>query len=1135
MTQIQVQTVNVSATAEVDYTPIDQRLTFGVGDTTRTIELRCPQNTVDVAGTPQVRVNATLVDGTAEAGANVSVLVSIIDDDDAANVPTLRWLTPSQEITEGQTVTLRARLENGQGTPVSALQELDVLVTVATPAGNSDWLVRYPLIQGRLRFLPGESEATMTVECQTDDDIDSGETLTVTFGSAPAAEYQLPGVAQRSVVLTSRDIGSEGTQLFAPGAMTTSDGVRVVRQFPIALPTPAGAATLPVYEYEGERVQLVGHRRDKTGNYITGYVYAMDDGAASIPYVAGAKLVDTASGTETLPPESGDFTAVPALTVRCGVQIDATVTEYTATTSQFDVRYNFTSPTGFFPQSGADLCRDDLYVSRMRKVGTSGSYFSAPSGDMMGIVELNVQRFAGERDVMLLELRQLSPWKSGEDPTAPNPFCDGTVNLRWIRLEAPVGWRVEVFDPHPRQARDGVLDNSYYLLTDSGRVETFDPARGNYMWAVLRRVDGTEAAQSAVRAEQYWEQKHICEPVGRLGGQRIGLRNETGDRIVDWHRFGFVEGALSGYQAIAQLGEDRMYGFSTGAESTGYREDWRTGSGNLPDFEARISWSHMVTEPDGRNPGTKQIQGSHDVLGHYSDWYFGRALLHAGMARCGFHFRDLNGDRPPWFFLKATDSGGQWRLHWQGAPDYQFEANSHPHLIAPHIPDSYLPSFANASQYKLAPVDRPWSVVNAGLEDLNLAARRSYQTWPMTHVSRYRRALLNGWIFRRSPLALRAWEEVAAACTTAYPCLQPLASIDSFASYNSNPAEIAARFRADPQWLQRLNRGYWVSYSERGHTNVVARNLGWALSIVAGYYSFATDTRRADLEGTSGIAQARGGVSWFEGVFEWLNLVATPSGVPFAAVKDDDAGDFSSWSEAACGTTNIGTSLNGRSGALPLPTNVGGEGQVMRGLKLMFQIYVARGIFAVLNNYAFGAFSQPHPNVVEATRWAVRQRIGMELRGFSVTKRTTQIVPAALHPAPPTGTGFTHVLPPGAAIDMPVISQADFADLGAWPQIQTYTTSAQTTITGDRAYHVFHKFLGWMGDCAARYWDDPTGYSLGAWVRGLDRQDPEEQIAAIRGEVTRELREGNYDRYRSDLNLEGYHLDSYAHFLNLYS
>ena len=1139
--RIRVQTVNVSATANVDYVPLDEVLVYAVGDTERSFDVRFPQNTVDVTGTPQIEVTATLVSGTAEEGATPTVTVNILDDDNLAATPTLRWVTPSQTIFEGETIRMRARLENSQGTPVGATETLFVPITTAAPAGLGDWRIIFPSLAGSMRFEAGQSESYVDVECRIDGDTDPGETLTITLGGAPAGEWQVLGGGGASRVLTSAELGSELTQLFAPGAMETSDDVRVVRQYPIALPSDVSPSSLPTYEHAGEIAQLVGQRLTKGAQYRTGYVYAMDDGAISIPYKAGSKTVGVASGTATMPPESGDFVAIPAIRLIVGVQTGATVTEYSMATSlnatdAAAVDYKFTAPDGFFPQVGADLVRDNLFWGRLRKAGVTGlNSQSAPSGDWMWPTEINVQRFAGEKDILSLEIRNVHAWSSNADPTAVNPICDGTLNIRWIKLQAPTGWRVEVFDAHQRQARDGSLDNSFFLLTDSGDVETIDAGFGNFMWAIVRRVDGTEAAGSATRALHYWEQKHICEVVGALGGQRKGLRNETGDLMVDWYRFGYVDSrtGLEGYEGIDALGRDRMYGWGPGPANRGYRADWVSGAG-MPNNRARLGWAQPAYGALGYESGGEGIAGTHDVCGHFSDWYRDRATLAGCMQRCNYHFRALNGDLAPWWFLKTQLESGEYRMSWQGSPDYQMHANAHPHMYGGHIPATQLAAGLDVTPYRLAPTNRPWHTVPAGLEDPNLSTRRTWDPWPMTHVSRYRRSLLGNWIFRRSPIALRTWEEVAAAATTAYPAMRPINALqNNFASYNSNPAEIYARLLATPNYVERLNRGYWTSYSNRGHSNVVARNLGWVLCLTSGLHSLGTDTMREALRATSGAAVARGARSFFAVINDWLSAVATPSGILFGVVKDDDAIDFSSWDEGACGQTNFGA----RSGALPKPSNVGSPGKVMRGMKLMFAIYASRGVFAMLDMVPLGSGVFPSAPLEAATSWGVRQRIGMEDRQLSVTKRTTQIVPCAYHDA--QGVQYADIFPPGAAANMPVLSETEFADVGAWPQIQTYSESGSVQINGDRAWLTFSKYMAWMGETAARYLNDPAGWELGLFVRDTLRPTYEESIAGVRAGVVQGLAGTpsgeEYRRYTSDAESDSYLLASYAALMNTYS
>lgn len=1096
---LRVRTVGGTGVADRDYTPLDTTITLDAATTVGTVDLVLPQNAVDAMSDPTVELELSLDSGTATAGDSTSLTVTIRDDDGTdTGVPVVQFRRRQATLDEGSSDTFTAFLLTATDPPLPWAGD-DLLEIPVLPGGSlSDFSVSWPGTANRLTFEAGVSEATFDVEARTDTESDPGESITFTIQGSADQSWAV-GEANELTVF-SREAGTEPTEVFA-APMTTSDGVRVLRQYSIGV--DAEGFTLPQYAHGGELAQTVAQRRGPAGEFRQNYVYALDGGERSVPGLGNGHTPTqvAVNPAASVPSESGSFLEdadIPlvSFTLRVGdggaTNTFVAATEALANGSGAPQRvYAWTSPTGRWEQSGADLCRERVFVWRpeiSQTGGASGSFLSTPSGEFCGMLELVEQRIAGERDIVLYEGRFYNgAWKQDEGPRAENPFCDGTLNVQDLRVFGPAsGWRMEMPDA-VASFQTRINDRSFNVLLDRANVYEKRACRGTLFWFVLVRDDGTESAGAAARAAEYADCKHICTTWGGLGRDRKGLSNESADVTLNLARAEFSSASFgaSGFEASEAIAEAQLYG--TGVDQAGYRSEWVNDT-RLPwQRENRLGWFYGTHQVTGGGPGGSGIYGMHNLHGTYAEACRSRYELAGAMNRSAEQFRDIGTDSAPWYWTMVTVEGGEPRLHAQNSSTSRWGSYTHPHLLGPasEVPDANTGhgSGASVAQFRLAPTDRPWNTAPSGQEDPDAdEIHTRFTPFPLTHISRVRPAVLTGWIDRRSPMAYRFWEECAARVTRSYSPIRPT---DDMLNASDRPASDAnlgylrdGRTGVDPS---HIGKGYWFhERSSRAKSSENQRNWGWSINLVCGFFGFATDDVRGALRG-QGAAATAGGRNWAEEVVSFFSYVTTPCGLSFL---DQNDSDDSSWDESEVGVTDEVARL----GAFPRNENTGSPGREGAAQKTFMAAFVNKALHALHVNFGRGLIGGTFYS--ELFRWVTYLNAGSRAKGRPFNQRWPEYALG----------GIDDVLfPERTDAGLSRFTAAEQSD-AANNWIPTWLDDNAAGAAGEAVVQsVQFQKAAWLADAAEWFFEDETQADEALYVLGADDLTGREQIDRVIG------------------------------------
>ena len=215
-----------TAAANGDFHAASGALTFQPGQTQRSFEVGLISDSLDESNetftvTLSNAVNAVLEDDKATG--------TILDDD--LNVSFGAGAYP---VTEGASVTVTVALSS------AAAQALTVPLVATAGAGvdSSD----YSGVPADVAFGVGDTEATFTFTAATDTAAETGETVTLSFGTLPA------GVSARSpdeAVVTITDGATAGVTV-APTAVSAAEGGATASYTVVLNTQPAGTVTVTV-------------------------------------------------------------------------------------------------------------------------------------------------------------------------------------------------------------------------------------------------------------------------------------------------------------------------------------------------------------------------------------------------------------------------------------------------------------------------------------------------------------------------------------------------------------------------------------------------------------------------------------------------------------------------------------------------------------------------------------------------------------------------------------------------------------------------------------------------------------------------------------------------------------------------
>lgn len=214
-TTVTYTTVNGTATSGSDYTATSGTLTFGPGETTKTVSVPVTGDLLDEADENFTFALTTINNGTFQGG-DPNAVGTILDDD---ATPTLSITDAT--VTEGNTDTVTTTVT----VTLSAASGRTVSVDFATADGTATFSpgADYHSQSGRLVFNPGETAKTITLTVVSDTTDEPDETFLVNL-SNPANATIADG--QSTITITDDDApGQGGGGGGATPAISVSDAI----------------------------------------------------------------------------------------------------------------------------------------------------------------------------------------------------------------------------------------------------------------------------------------------------------------------------------------------------------------------------------------------------------------------------------------------------------------------------------------------------------------------------------------------------------------------------------------------------------------------------------------------------------------------------------------------------------------------------------------------------------------------------------------------------------------------------------------------------------------------------------------------------------------------------------------------
>lgn len=170
-------TVAGTATANTDFVAASGSLSFGVGDTSKTIEVTINGDTIYEANETFQVVLSNAVGAEIGKGTGQGV---IENDDDPPNVNIADAGTVTEPVSGTVDATFVVTLSQMAGVPVT--------VSYATLAGTATSGGDFEATSGQLTFAPGETEKSIVVKVKADDESEGDETFTVVLSSPTNAQ-----------------------------------------------------------------------------------------------------------------------------------------------------------------------------------------------------------------------------------------------------------------------------------------------------------------------------------------------------------------------------------------------------------------------------------------------------------------------------------------------------------------------------------------------------------------------------------------------------------------------------------------------------------------------------------------------------------------------------------------------------------------------------------------------------------------------------------------------------------------------------------------------------------------------------------------------------------------------------------
>jgi CSLREA domain-containing protein len=196
---VQIATSNGTATAGSDYTAVSQTVTFGIGETSKTVSVPI---TDELINEPDETVNLTLSNagGSGALGAPATAVLTISNDDPTGGY--IKFSAPSYSVTEGGVATITVQRVGTLTQAVSVdfatndNSDPPALVLCAPTPGNTLASSRCDFTSafGRLTWAAGDgADKTFKVMTTQDNYVEGPETLNLTLSNlSPAAAFSGP-------------------------------------------------------------------------------------------------------------------------------------------------------------------------------------------------------------------------------------------------------------------------------------------------------------------------------------------------------------------------------------------------------------------------------------------------------------------------------------------------------------------------------------------------------------------------------------------------------------------------------------------------------------------------------------------------------------------------------------------------------------------------------------------------------------------------------------------------------------------------------------------------------------------------------------------------------------------------------
>jgi urease beta subunit len=198
-----------TATAGSDYTAVSGRLTFGVGETSKTFTVPITNDTL-VEGNETVNLTLSSPTDGATLGNPTTATLTIVDDD-VAQPGVLQFNTTAYSVNENQgTATITVTRTGGSNVPVS--------VHYATSDGTATAGADYTATSGTLNFAIGETSKTFTLPILNDTLVEGNETVNLTL-SSPTGGATLGSPITATLTIVDDDTSSQ------PITVTLQQGV----------------------------------------------------------------------------------------------------------------------------------------------------------------------------------------------------------------------------------------------------------------------------------------------------------------------------------------------------------------------------------------------------------------------------------------------------------------------------------------------------------------------------------------------------------------------------------------------------------------------------------------------------------------------------------------------------------------------------------------------------------------------------------------------------------------------------------------------------------------------------------------------------------------------------------------------